>query len=570
MKELLAAARGEVPADLVFKNGKVFDVFNGTLVEATVAVAGGRILGYGDYEGKTEVDLAGRILCPGFIDSHVHIESSMVTVGEFARMVIPLGTTTVFADPHEIANVAGVEGIEFMLEEGKKFPWNFFLMVPSCVPASPFEAGGAVLTSETLKPLAEREDLFGLGEMMNYPGVISGDDETWRKLELFRERFRDGHAPQVVGKELNAYLLGGIGADHEAVSAGEALEKIRAGIYLMIREGSAARNLNDLLKAVTAQNFHRFLFATDDRHPEDLLEEGHINFLIKRAVAAGCPPETALRMATINAATCFGLRDLGAIAPGRRADLLVIDDLNSLTVHEVYKDGVLVAEDGESLFPVCPPAKGKMGDTVKIKAVKEEDFHLPAGNLFRIIRLLPGQIVTGQEIRRLRVEKGQVVNLVEESLAKIAVIERHQATGRIGLGLLAGLGLRRGALATSVAHDAHNLLVTGVNDADMAIAVKEVARMGGGLAAVCDGRVVESLALPVAGLMSERPVAEVAGQLRRLEAAAQEFGAAIASPFMALSFLALSVIPALKITDRGLVDSENFQPVPLVVAEGGD
>lgn len=569
MKELLAAARGDVPADLVFKNGQVFDVFNGVLVEETVAVAGGRILGYGDYEGKDEVDLAGRILCPGFIDSHLHIESSMVTAGEFARQVIPLGTTTVFADPHEIANVAGVEGIQFMLEEGKRYPWNFFLMVPSCVPASPFEAGGAVLTSESLEPLVNKEGLFGLGEMMNYPGVIFGDEETWRKLELFQDRFRDGHAPQVVGKELNAYLLGGIGADHEAVGPEEALEKVRAGLYLMIREGSAARNLNDLIKAVTIYNSHRFLFATDDRHPEDLLAEGHINFLIKRAVAGGCPPETALQLATVNAASCFGLRDLGAIAPGRRADLLVIGDLESLAIHEVYKDGVLVARDGKNLFPVYQPKKGKMRDTVKIKPVTEKDFHLPAGNLYRIIKLLPGQIVTGQEIKRLQVEKGQVINLVKEGLAKIAVIERHHATGRIGLGLLAGLGLRRGALATSVAHDTHNLLVAGVSDADMVLAVKEIERMGGGLVAACGGRVVESLSLPVAGLMSEKPVQKVAGQLQKLEEAARNLGVTINSPFMALSFLALSVIPALKITDRGLIDSERFQPVSLVVAEGG-
>ncbi len=570
MKELLAAARGEEKADLVFKNGRVLDVFNGVLVEETVAVAGGRILGYGDYEGKEEVDLKGRILIPGFIDSHLHLESSMVTVGEFARQVIPLGTTTVFADPHEIANVTGVKGLEFLLAEGRRYPWNFNLMAPSSVPSSSFETSGAVLDSECLKSLLEKKFLFGLGEVMNYPGVINGDEEVWKKLGIFKDYFRDGHAPGVTGKELNAYLLGGIAADHEAISAEEALEKIRAGMYIMIREGSTARNLKDLIRAVNRRNFHRFVLATDDRHPEDLVNEGHINYLVRRAIEEGCEPEIAVRMATFNAACCFGLRDLGAVAPGFRADLLVIRDFDSLEVQEVYKDGLLVARDGHCCFDVYPPQKEKeIWDTIKIKPITEKDFQLPAGNLFRVIKLVPGQIITEEKIKKLRVEKGDTADLVAEGLVKIAVLERHHYTGNIGLGLLEGLGLRRGALATSVAHDSHNILVAGVDDGDMVNAVQEIERIGGGLVVVDGGRILESLPLPIAGLMSEKPVGEVAAQLQKVEAAAGSLGVAIDSPFMALSFLALPVIPALKITDKGLFDSRRFRPVPLVV-EGGD
>lgn len=570
MKELLAAARGDVKADIVFKNGRVLDVFNGVLVEEKVAVAGGRILGYGDYEGKKEVDLNGRILSPGFIDSHLHIESSMAPVGEFARQVIPLGTTTIFADPHEIANVAGVNGIEFLLAEGGRYPWNFNLMAPSSVPASFFETSGAVLDSKCLKALLQKKELFGLGEVMNYPGVINGDEEVWEKLSLFKDFFRDGHAPGVTGRELNAYLLGGIGADHEAVSVEEALEKVRAGMYIMIREGSAARNLKDLIRAVNRRNFHRFVLATDDRHPEDLVHEGHINYLVRRAIEEGCEPEIAVGLATLNAARCFGLRDVGAIVPGFKADLLVIRDFDSLEIQEVYKDGLLVAREGHCCFNIYRPKRKKeIWDTVKIKSVAEKDFHLPAGNLFRVIKLVPGQIVTEQKIQKLKVEKGHAVNLAAEGLAKIAVLERHHYTGNIGLGLLEGLGLWRGALATSVAHDSHNILAAGVDDPDMVKAVEEIERMGGGLAVVCNGRVLESLPLPIAGLMSEKPVVEIAAQLQKIRAAARSLGVTIDSPFMALSFLALPVIPALKITDKGLFDSRRFQPVSLV-AEGGD
>lgn len=564
MQQLLAMARGDVACDLVFKNGRVADVFSGQLVEIDVAIGQGIVLGFGSYQGKEAVDLGGRILAPAFIDGHCHLESSMLAVGEFARNLVALGTTTVFADPHEIANVAGADGIRFLLDEAGRYPWNFNLMLPSCVPASPWETAGAVLEAADLAELMAEPGVFGLGEFMNYPGVISGDAAAWAKLDLFSDRFIDGHAPGLKGKELNAYLLGRIRADHEVTSAEEARAKVRAGMYVMIREGSAAQNLEALLAAVDAKNFSRFMFATDDRHPSDLISQGHINWLLKKAVGLGLDPIDALRLATINTATAMGVHSIGAIAPGRRADLVVLGDLSEFKPLAVYKDGKLVAEKGQALFAAgaSPCIPERIAHSVRVSGLAPEKFNLPPAQEYRVIELIPDQIVTAES----RAAAAAVADLAANDLCLLAVVERHQGSGRVGLGLLKGLGLKTGALAASVAHDSHHIIVAGIEPQDMFAAVEQIVRMQGGLAAVEAGKVLAALALPIAGLMSPEPIAAVAAHLAELAAAARQLGATAANPFATLSFMALPVIPALKLTDRGLFDVVKFQPVALATS----
>ncbi|NLY31268.1 MAG: adenine deaminase [Firmicutes bacterium] len=558
---LLGMARGDIPADLVFKNGRVVDVFSGKLVEADVAVGQGIILGMGSYQGNEEIDLEGAILSPGFIDGHCHVESSMLAVGEFARCLAALGTTTVFADPHEIANVAGLDGIRYLLAEGSRYPWNFFLMLPSCVPASPWETAGAVLEARDLGKIKDAPGVFGLGEVMNCPGVIQGDANLWQKLKLFSERFIDGHAPGVTGKELNAYLQGGIRADHEVTTPQEALEKVSAGMYVMIREGSAARNLSALLPAVDEKNFNRFFFATDDRHPGDLIARGHINWMLREATRLGVDPIDAIRLATINTATAMGVHNIGAIAPGRRADLLVLEDLVEFKPIQVYKDGKLVAKDGKALFAFQAekPLPKRIAHSVHIKGLSREKFILPPANAYRVIQLIPDQIITVEG----KASAQQVADLAANDLALLAVVERHHGSGRVGLGLIQGLGLTKGAIAASISHDSHHIIVAGLNPEDILTAVEAIAQMQGGLVVVNQGETLASLPLPIAGLMSAEPVETVASRMESLEAAAQELGVTGDSPFMTLSFMALPVIPALKLTDKGLVNVVQFKPVPL-------
>lgn len=565
MRSLLPYALASQQPDLVFKNGLVVDVFNGQLIRADVAIHEGTIIGLGDYQGKKEIDLQGQVLCPGFIDGHCHVESSMVSVGEFARQVVARGTTTVFADPHELGNVGGIPAIRWLLEEGRKYPWNFNLLLPSCVPASPYETPGAVLEAEDLAQLKDEANVFGLGEMMNYPGVIQGDEKVWEKLTLFQDKFIDGHAPGVMGKELNAYLLGGIKADHEVTTPEEAAEKVRAGMYVMIREGSAARNLEALLQAVTKENFSRFLFATDDREPNDLIQEGHIDHMVRRAIQLGVSPIDAIRLATINTAVAMGQKNIGAIAPGCKADLLVIQDLHQLKVKEVYKDGKLVAKEGQALFeshktdltqiPEC------IGQSVKANLPASERFQLPQGENYRVIQVIPGEIVT----KAATATKKETENLAANDLCLMAVVERHHGTSNLGLGLLKGLGLKQGAIATTIAHDCHPIIVAGTNPQDMAEAVAVLKNTQGGIVVVAEGQVKALLPLPLAGLMSPEPIQEVAKKLEELEEASKHLGVSIKSPFMTLSFLALSVIPELKLTDRGLLDVTQFKPVDLVI-----
>jgi len=569
--QLLKEARGDSPAELVLKNCKILDVFNEELYEDNLAISSGKIIGIGDYQGRKEVDLDGKILAPSFVDGHLHLESAMVPVEEFAKKAISLGTTTIVADPHEIANVAGLRGIKYILNKGLKMPWNFNLMLPSCVPSSKFETGGAVLNANELEKMIDYDGIFGLGEVMDYPGVINGDNKLWEKLDLFSNKFIDGHAPGVKGKDLNAYLQGKIKADHECTTAKEALEKLRKGMYIMIREGSVTRDLKQLLPAVNDRNFNRFLFATDDRHPGDLIKEGQINFLIKKAVKEGLDPIKAIKLATINSATALGFDDIGAIAPGYKADLVVLDNLKNFKVEKVFKDGKLVAEDQEFIagYPKDNFEKSeeynKIFSSVNIGEISEKDFELPQGNKYRTMNLVSEQIVTRKDT--VSFEKNPVKNedLINKNLNKLAVVERHHQTGNVGLGLLGGFGLKRGAIATSVGHDSHNIIVVGLNKKDMLKAVREIEKMNGGIVIIENGKLINKLALPIAGLMSDKTLNEVADKLSELRKEAKKLGVQNESPFMTISFMALPVIPRLKVTDRGLFSAEKFDFVSLVV-----
>jgi adenine deaminase len=579
-RRLLKQARGLEKAEKLFKNSHVLDVFNEKLELTDVAVAEGIIIGTGDYEGEEEIDMSGQIIIPGLIDAHLHLESSMTNVDEFAREIIPRGTTTIVADPHEIANVAGLTGIKYLLNAGKAQPWNFNLMLPSCVPASSFENSGAELSAVDLKPLIDKEGIFGLGEVMDYPSVIEGDKNIWDKIEMASELFKDGHAPELSGLDLNAYLLADIAADHEATTAEEALEKVAKGMYIMIREGSVTRDLVSLLPAVNSSNCSRFMFATDDRHPEDLLAEGQIDFAVRKAIQYGLSPIRAVRMATINPALALGMKKLGAVAPGFKADILVLDNLREFNIKRVYKDGKLVAENGTLLKAVDdkisfereeiinPEIKEKIFNSVKIGDISKSDFVLPTAKKYRVIELLRDKIVTESSVYSTeRDYKGEppAIELIGHNLVKLAVVERHKGTGDVGIGLLRNFGLRRGAIATSIGHDAHNIIIAGLNSEDMYLAAKEIEKMQGGLVIVVDGVVEGKLALPVAGLMAVKPLKEVADKLKKIRETANSLGVNRDGPFMTLSFMALTVIPELKLTDTGLFDVRSFKKLELVI-----
>jgi adenine deaminase len=565
--EFIKAARGERPCDLLLSNARIVDVFSGEVKAGAVAIAGGRIAGIGDYAARTTIDLGGRYIAPGFIDSHVHIESAMTCVGEFARAVAVRGTTAVVADPHEIANVLGAAGVRHMLASAEHQPVRILFTLPSCVPATEMETAGARLTAADLEPFFAEPAVVGLGEMMNYPGVLAGDPEVLNKIAAARRHGKpvDGHAPGLAGKGLAAYVAAGIGSDHECTTAAEALEKLAAGMQIMIRQGTGARNLEALLPVVSERNARRLMWCTDDRHPHDLLTEGHIDSMVAAAVRAGLELVTAVRMATLNPAERFGLSHLGAIAPGRQADLVVFSDPGCQRIEEVYVGGRPVAQDGRMVAGVPAPATVPVPPSMSLGS-QALDFSVPAGGRqVRVIDLIPDQILTRHSLEPAPVEAGRLVSDPRRDLLKIAVVERHTGSGRIGLGMVRGFGLRQGALASSVAHDSHNILVVGVTDAEMRAAVAEVAAMGGGIAAAVGGRTAAKLPLPVAGLMSLEPMQAVSDAMDRLVQTAREFGSPLKEPFMALSFLALPVIPELKITDRGLVDVLQFQHVGLFV-----
>jgi len=565
LRERIRVASGDGMADLLIKNGRVVDVFSGQIEKRDVAIFGGVIIGFGDYPAREIIDVKGDFLCPGLIDGHVHIESSMVTIPEFARAVLPNGTTSVIIDPHEIANVVGQEGIRFMAESARGVPLNVFMMIPSCVPATLMETSGAALKAADLKPLLKEPWAIGLAEMMNFPGVIFCDPKVLKKIEIAKGKRIDGHAPMLSGKGLYAYLTAGIRSDHECTTPKEAKEKLKNGMWIMIREGTTARNLRSLIPLVHSKNSRRFFFVTDDRHPKELLEEGHIDSMVRQSIQWGLDPILAIQMATLNAAEYFRLDDLGAVAPGQRADIISFEHLGRFQIKKVFKDGKLVAENGKMLFaPIRQRKSLRLKGTVRVKPLKKDAFLLRSGqSLAKIIQLIPDQIVTKKVMKRILLNQGVAYPNLKEDILKIVVVERHKATGNIGIGFVQGFGLKKGAIGSSVAHDSHNIVLVGTNDADMLKAVEVIQTMKGGLAAVLDGKVLASLPLPVAGLMSEAPIAQANHQLEALLRAAKTLGCKIPDPFMTLSFLSLPVIPELKLTDKGLVDVNQFKFVPL-------
>ncbi len=560
----LAAARGDEPCDLVIENARVVNVFTNEIESQSVGVFDGMIVGLGPYRARERVDAEGAMLVPGLIDAHIHIESTLLTPPEFARAVVPRGTTAVIADPHEIANVYGVDGIRWMLEASRDLPLEVFVMLPSCVPATPWESAGASLDAEALAPLLAEPGVLGVGEMMNFPALIAGAPEMLRRVGLAGDRVADGHAPGVRGPALNAYLLAGALTDHESTALDEALEKLRRGMHLHLREGSSEHNLAELAAAVTPATCDQCSLASDDRHPDDLVRLGHIDHAVRVAIRAGIPPLTAIRLATRSTARRYGLRQLGAIAPGYQADFFLTDSLEDCRPRLVFKRGRIVAREGRCVAPIPSPPPPPAA-SMNVAAFGATDFALQAGGArrIRVIELVPGQIVTRASIVEAAVHDGRLAADPGRDLIKLAVIERHRGSGRIGLGFVRGFGFRRGAIASTVAHDAHNLIVAGVTDADMAAAAEVCVRMGGGFAVAAEGNVTAQLPLPIAGLMSDRPLDEVVAAQDRLLAAARALGGPLENPFMPLSFLALTPIPELRLTDRGLFDSASFRPVAL-------
>jgi adenine deaminase len=556
----LAVARGEEPADIVVAGGSVLSVFTREWLRADVAIADGWIAGVGaGYDGRETIDATGMWVAPGLIDAHVHIESSRLLPAEFTRLVLPQGTTTVVADPHEIANVLGTDGVHWLLDSTEGLPLDVFFMASSCVPASAFESPRRALTPGDLEGLLRRRRVLGLAEMMNFPGVIAGSPSELEKLGLAGAGHVDGHAPGVVGRALQAYAAAGIRSDHEATTLEEGRERLQAGMWVLVREASGARNLAALLPLVAEYGPNRLAFCTDDRDPDHIVSEGHLNSIVRAAVAAGVDPKDALVMASHHAATWHGLGDRGAVAPGYLADLLLLPDLREFRPHMVLKAGRPVADIAAAVVPDW------VRNTVRVATITSGDLRVAwdGPGRMRVIGLLPGQIVTEALAEEPLVMDGAACADPGRDLAKVAVIERHLGTGRIGLGFVRGLGLQRGAIASTVAHDAHNIVVAGVDDDDMVRAARRLAELGGGMVAVHDRGVRAELALPVAGLMSAAPAEQVVAESRALADAARALGCTLDAPFHSLGFLALSVIPALKITDHGLIDVDRFEVVDL-------
>jgi adenine deaminase len=556
LQKRLTVARGDEPADLVIRGGRVLCVFTREWLDADVAIVDGVVAGLGAYDGRETLDASGRYLVPGFVDPHMHIESSKLLIDEFARLVLPLGTTAIVADPHEMANVLGTDGVHWLCDAAAGLPLDVYFMASSCVPASRFESPRRELSTGDLEGLLRRTHVLGLAEMMNFPGVVSGAEGELAKLRLARHV--DGHAPGLTGKALNAYAAAGIASDHEAATVEEGRERLRAGMWLLIREASSARNLKALLPLALEYGPHRMAFCTDDREPEHIADDGHVNAIVRDAVALGLAPEDAVVMASLNAASYHGLDQLGAIAPGRRADILVLSDLESFVPELVLKRGRPVVE----IPPVAVPDWVKR--TVHVGAIDPRALEIPwLGGRARIIGLVPDQIITASLEDELSTEDGHAVADPGRDLAKIAVFERHLQTGRVAVGFVHGFGLERGAFGSSVAHDAHNLVVVGSDDGSIVTVAERLRELGGGIVVAEGGRVLAELPLPVAGLLSDRPLAEVLVASREVAAAVRSLGVVFPQPVQMLAFLSLSVIPSLKITDRGLVDVERFELVPL-------
>jgi adenine deaminase len=564
----LGVARGEKPAELLFKNAQLVNVFSGEIHDANVAVDDGRVIGFGDYDAKEIVDLGGAYLAPSLIDGHFHVESTMVTIPEFARAVVPHGTGAMVIDPHEYANVLGMDGIRYVLESSRNLPIDFFIMLPSCVPATHLETAGARFTADDLRLMIADDRIAGIAELMNYPGVFLGLESELAKIEAGRGKVIDGHAPGLRGKNLNAYALAGVRSDHESTELEEAREKLRLGMHLLVREGSTERNLDHIIALVTPQNSANCSFATDDKLPGDLVSEGHIDHSIRKAIALGVAPITAIQMGTINTARYYRLKNHGAIAPRYWADLIVFDDLAKFQIKRVYKKGALVAESGKYLRERTQGTEEPRSTmNLSYRAPADFEARVPPGasaKKIRVIEIVPHQIVTKEILETPRISEGQIVSDIERDILKLVVVERHRATGNVGVGFVRGFGLKRGALGSTVAHDAHNVVVVGVSDADIVAAIQALESMRGGQVAIADGKVEAALPLPIAGLVSDQPLESVMEKIVELKAAATRLGCALDAPFMSLSFLSLSPIPALKLTDQGLVDAVNLKLTTLI------
>ena len=571
LKNLIDAAAGRRKADLVIKNCKIVNVLSGEITSGEVAIFDGKIIGMGktEYDAAEVFDAQGKFLAPGFIDGHIHIESSYISPEQLGRIIIPCGTTTIIADPHEIANVCGLRGLRYMLDAAKRTKLNIVYAMPSCVPATPFEDSGAVLEAADMLELIDDENIFGLGEFMNVAGIINADDKALDKILLANKfgKMADGHAPKVTGKDLNAYLSAGIGGDHECTTVEEMHERIAKGMYVLIREGSACHNLKTLVKGVTPANSRRVLLCSDDCQPKTILELGHMNKNIKMCVEEGIDPITAIQMATVNVAESIGIIDRGEISIGSRADLVLLDDLKEFHVDKVWIDGELVAENGKYLPEIIPADFSSVRGSVKVKdfSVDSLKMHL-ASDKVNVIKILPGGVVSKKIIAEVnRDDSGDFIFNPAQDICKVAVIERHHATGKIGLGLLSGYGIKRGAVAVSVAHDSHNIIAAGVSNDEIFCAVDALIKMEGGMVLVKDGEVIASIPLPIAGLMSDISGEEMRENLDALhEKAHAELGISKdVEPVMTLTFMSLPVIPEIKLTARGLFDYETFSLIPI-------
>ncbi len=558
---LISVAEGDSPADLVLANARVVNTFNGEVESTSVAVYAGRVAGLGDYRKAREtIDLQGKYLAPGLINGHTHLESSMLDVGQYARAVVPHGTLAVVTDLHEIANVGGLEGIRYVLDSARRLPLELFLMAPSCVPATHLETSGAELGPADIKKILRYHNCIGLGEVMDYPGVLAGDTGLLEKIASARGKMVDGHAPGVQAKDLNAYIAAGISSDHESATLTEAAEKLRRGMHLMIREGSTEKNLEALLPLVTGKTWPRCFFVTDDRHAEDIFSDGDIDAVVRKAIRLGLEPVRAIQLASINTASYFRLHGLGAVVPGYFANLIVLDSLEDFHIDSVFYRGRLVAREGKPLFSLHQSGGDRLTHTVNIKPFSVGTLKLRAkAETWPVIEVVPGQIITRKKIMKPKIVDGFTVSDTVRDVLKAAVVERHKATGHIGLGLVTGFGLKRGAIASSISHDSHNIVAVGANDADVYAAIKEVERLQGGLVAVAGGKVLAALETPVAGLLATESLETVVAGVAKLERVARELGSALPSPFAVLSFLALPVIPELRLTDLGLVDVNEFK-----------
>lgn len=571
LKKLIDTAAGRIPADVVIKNCKVVNVFSGEITEGDIAISGNDIAGVGEYEGKEVIDAQGRYAAPGFIDSHIHIESAYVSPEEIGRLLVPHGGTTIIADPHEIVNVCGIKGLDYMMEAAKGTALDIKYVLPSCVPATPFEHAGAVINAPEMEEPIQRDGILGLGEFMNFPGVIHADDSVLDKLLTAKAegKFIDGHGPGIDGKELNAYVAPRILADHECSTVKEMEARLERGLYILLRQGSACHNLRPLLKGVTKENSRRCLLCSDDRQPKTILQDGHLDNHLRICVEEGMDAVEAIRMATLNAAECFGLRDRGAIAPGYRADIVLLHDLKDFHVDKVWVAGELTADSGVYLPEIKPYDISSVKGSVIVKEFSAEKFKMRLKtNHVNVIEILPGGVVTKKATAKIQLdEAGEFVRSPEEDIVKVAVVERHQGTGNVACGFLKGYGIKEGAVALSVAHDSHNIIVVGVNDAEMEFAVNSLIDQEGGIILVKDGAIIESMPMPIAGLMSNQSGEWVDEKLTSIhEKAYAELGIyGEVEPVMTLCFMSLAVIPEIKLTDMGLFDVTTFSFIPVEV-----